>query len=79
MREFYAMFARLDAPHLRHERELRWWRALNTLRGRPELQRTLRAIRKNRVREKIISALKIKAETYEKRFRRVRETLKIRL
>ena len=67
----------IDAPYWEHVRELRFWNALYKLRDYPELQKTLRAIRRHRVRRKIFSALKIGAETYEKRFRRVREILEI--
>ena len=67
----------IDAPYWEHVRELRFWNALYKLRNYPELQKTLRAIRRHRVRRKIFSALKIGAETYEKRFRRVREILGI--
>ena len=79
------MFRELDAeyrekviePYLEHQRELAFWRALHALKDHPELQTTLRAIRRYRVREKIFSALKIRGETYEKRLFRVREILKI--
>ena len=71
------MLRAIDAPYWEHVRELRFWNALYKLRNYPELQRTLRAIRRHRVRRKIFSALKIGAETYEKRFRRVREILGI--
>ena len=67
----------IDAPYWEHVRELRFRNALYKLRDYPELQKTLRAIRRHRVRRKIFSALKIGAETYEKRFRRVREILEI--
>ena len=67
----------IDAPFREHVRELRFRNALYRLRDYPELQKTLRAIRRHRVRRKIFSALKIGAETYEKRFRRVREILGI--
>jgi hypothetical protein len=79
------MFRELDAeyrekviePYREHQRELAFWRALHALKDHPELQTTLRAIRRYRVREKIFSALKIRGETYEKRLFRVREILKI--
>ena len=79
------MFRELDAeyrekviePYREHQRELAFWRALHALKDHPELQTTLRAIRRYRVREKIFSALKIRGETYEKRLSRVREILKI--
>jgi hypothetical protein len=79
------MFRELDAeyrekviePYREHQRELAFWRALHALKDHPELQTTLRAIRRYRVREKIFSALKIGGETYEKRFQRVRQILKI--
>ena len=79
------MFRELDAeyrekviePYQEHQRNLAFWRALHALKDHPELQTTLRAIRRYRVREKIFSALKIRGETYEKRLCRVREILKI--
>ena len=79
------MFREMDAeyrekviePYRQHKRDLAFWRALHAFKDHPELQTTLRAIRRYRVREKIISALKIGAETDEKRFFRVREILKI--
>ena len=64
-------------PYRQHKRKKRFWNAIYALRNYPELQTTLRAIRRYRVREKIISALKIRGETYEKRFSRVREILEI--
>ena len=71
------LFRQLDTPFREHVRELRWWRAMNSLKGRPELQRTLRAIRRHRVREKIFSALKIKGEVYRRRFFEITKILKI--
>ena len=71
------MFRELDRPYWEHVRELRFWRALNRLEGHPELQRTLRAIRRHRVREKIFSALKIKAEVYDWRLFHLRKILRI--
>ena len=79
------MFREMDAeyrekviePYRKYQRELRFKAALYRLRKHPELQATLRAIRLRKKKEKIISALKIRAETYEKRFFRVREILKI--
>ena len=62
------MFREMDAPVVEHLRELRFWNALYKLRDYPELQKTLRAIQRYRVRQKIFSALKIKAETYRRRF-----------
>ena len=76
-RDMRRTFRAIDAPYWEHVRELRFWNALYKLRDYPELQKTLRAIRRHRVRRKIFSALKIGAETYEKRFRRVREILEI--
>ena len=52
-------------------------RAMNRLRNRPELQKTLRAIRRYRKREKIFSALQIKAGTYRERFSQLTQILKI--
>ena len=80
------LIAHLDAPFRRrleearlHRRELRFWNALYALRDYPELQKTLRAIRRYRVREKIFSALKIRPETYRKRFSDLTKILKSRL
>ena len=73
------LYYNLDEPY----REWRRWRkirrALYKLRRYPELQATLKAIFKYRFqpRQKIISALKIRGETYEMRLSRVREILKI--
>lgn len=76
-REQNRMIRKLDAPYWEHVRELRFWNALYRLRKHPELQTTLRAIRRFRVRQKIISALKIKGEVYDMRLSRVRTLLKI--
>ena len=81
------MFREMDAeyrekviePYRQHKRDLAFWRALHALKDHPELQTTLRAIRRYRVREKIFSALKIGAETYEKRFSELSKILKSRL
>ena len=64
-------------PYRKYQRELRFKAALYQLRNHPELQATLRAIRLHKKKEKIFSALKIGAETYEMRLSRVREILKI--
>ena len=58
----------IDAPFWEHVKELRFRNALYRLRDYPELQKTLRAIRRHRIRRKIFSALKIGAETYRRRF-----------
>ena len=79
------MFRKMDAeyrekviePYRKYQRELRFKAALYRLRMHPELQVTLRAIRLHKKKEKIISALKIRGETYEMRLSRVREILKI--
>ena len=79
------MFREMDAeyrekviePYRKYQRELRFKAALYRLRKHPELLATLRAIRLHKKKEKIFSALKIGGETYEKRFSRVREILKI--
>ena len=76
-REVNRMIRALDATQREHTRELRFWNALYRLRKYPELQSTLRAIRRFRVRQKIISALKIKGEVYDMRLSRVRTLLKI--
>ena len=64
-------------PYRQHKREKRFWNAIYALRNYPELQTTLRAIRRYRVREKIISALKIKGGTYRERFSQLTQILKI--
>ena len=73
------LYCNLDEPYRERRRWLKIRRALYKLRRYPELQATLKAIFKYRFqpRQKIISALKIKGETYEKRFSRVREILEI--
>ena len=73
------MFREMDEPVNEHFRWLKLRRALYKLRQYPELQATLKAIFRYRFqpRQKIFSALKIGRETYEKRFSRVREILKI--
>ena len=73
------MFREIDEPVNEYFRWLKIRRALYKLRRYPELQATLKAIFKYRFqpRQKIFSALKIRGETYEKRFSRVREILKI--
>ena len=50
--------AALDAPFRKRRRELLFWQALYRLRKHPELQRTLRAIRRYRVRQKMRSGCK---------------------
>ena len=45
----------IDAPYWEHVRELRFWNALYKLRDYPELQKTLRAIRRHRVRRNFFS------------------------
>jgi hypothetical protein len=69
--------AALDAPFRKRRRELLFKQALYLLRKHPELQRTLRAIRRFRRRQKIFSALQIRPEVYFKRFFRVQEILQI--
>jgi len=71
------MIRDIDAPFWESVKNRRFWKVLYLLRGHPELQKTVRAIRTFRVKEKIISALQIKGEVYEKRLQRVREILKI--
>ena len=81
------MFREMDAeyrekviePYRKYQRELRFKAALYRLRRHPELQTTLRAIRRYRVREKIFSALKIGAGTYRERFSQLTQILKSRL
>ncbi len=67
----------IDAPFWEHVKELRFWNALYRLRNYPELQKTLRAIRRHRVRRKIFSALKIGANVYRERFSRLTKILGI--
>ena len=79
------MFRKMDAeyrekaiePYCQHKRDLAFWRVLHALKDHPELQTTLRAIRRCRVREKIISALKIRGKTYLERFSQMTQILKI--
>ena len=71
------LYAALDAPFRKRRRELLFKQALYLLRKHPELQRTLRAIRRFRRRQKIFSALQIRPEVYFKRFFRVQEILQI--
>ena len=69
------MFRDLDAPFRERIRDLRFAAALDALDGHPELQRTLRAIRRHRRRGKIAAALGIPTETYAKRFTRICQIL----
>ena len=71
------LFIALDAPYWEHVKMLRFWNALYKLRRYPELQKTLRAIRTHRVRRKIFSALKIKAEVYRQRLFQLTDLLQI--
>ena len=66
-------------PYRKYQRELRFKAALYRLRKHPELQATLRAIRLHKKKEKIISALKIRAGTYRERFSQLTQILKSRL
>ena len=67
----------IDAPYWERVRDLRFRNALYRLRNHPELQKTLRAIRRHRARRKIISALKIGANVYRERFSRLTKILGI--
>ena len=69
------MFRDLDAPLRERIHDLRFAAALDALDGHPELQRTLRAIRRHRRRGKIAAALRIPPETYAKRFARICQIL----
>ena len=71
------LYASLDAPFRKRRRELLFWQALYRLRKHPELQRTLRAIRRHRVRQKIFSALQIRPEVYKLRFFHLTKILQI--
>ena len=71
------LYAALDAPFRKRRRELLFWQALYRLRKHPELQRTLRAIRRHRVRQKIFSALQIRPEVYKLRFFHLTKILQI--
>ena len=82
----WTLVAHLDAPYRGrlevarlHRRELRFRQALYALRNYPALQKTLHAIRRFRRREKKFSALKIRRETYRKRFSDLTKILKSRL
>ena len=76
-RQMRALVRKLDEPFWNRVRELRFWNALYKLRDYPELQTTLRAIRRYRVRQKIFSALQIKANVYRERFSQLTKILKI--
>ena len=76
-RQMRAIVRKLDEPYWNRVRELRFWNALYKLRDYPELQTTLRAIRRYRVRRKIFSALQIKAGTYRERFSQLTKILQI--
>ena len=76
-REMRRTLRAIDAPFREHVKELRFWNALYRLRNYPELQKTLRAIRRYRVRRKIFSALKIGANVYRERFSRLTKILGI--
>ena len=76
-REMRRTLRAIDAPYWEHVRELRFCNALYKLRDYPELQKTLRAIRRYRVRPKIFSALQIGAGTYRERFSQLTQILKI--
>ncbi len=67
------MMRKLDAPYRAKVRNLRFAAALDALDGHPELQRTLRMMRRHRWcgREKIAAALRISPEAYAKRFTRL--------
>ena len=73
------LYYNLDEPYRERRRWLKIRRALYKLRRYPELQATLKAIFKYRFqpRQKIISALKIRGETYRKRFSDLTQILKI--
>ena len=71
------LYAALDAPFRKRRRELLFKQALYLLRKHPELQRTLRAIRRFRRRQKIFSALQIRPEVYRRRFSDLTEILQI--
>ena len=74
-REMRKMLRDLDGPYREHVREQRFAAALDALDGHPELQRTLRAIRRHRERRQIAAALGIPPETYAKRFTRICQIL----
>ena len=71
------MFRELDAAYRERIREHRFQSAIWKLRHHPELQKTLRAIRRYRKREKIFSALKIGANVYRERFSQLTKILGI--
>ena len=70
-REMRRMLRAIDAPFRERIRDLRFAAALDALDGHPELQRTLRAIRRHRRRETIVAALGLPPDTYAKRFTRI--------
>ena len=71
------LYASLDAPFRKRRRELLFKQALYLLRNHPKLQRTLRAIRRFRRRQKIFSALQIRPEVYKFRFFHLTKILQI--
>ena len=71
------MFRELDAAYRERIREHRFQSAIWKLRHHPELQKTLRAIRRYRKREKIFSALKIGANVYRERFSQLTKIFEI--
>ena len=73
------IFREIDEPINEYFRWLKIRRALYKLRRHPELQATLKAIFKYRFqpRQKIFSALKIRGETYRKRFSDLTKILEI--
>ena len=72
------LFASLDEPFRRHVRELRFREALRKLVRRKQADAALLvAIRRFRQRQKIFSALKIKANVYRERFSQLTKLLEI--
>ena len=73
------MLRAIDAPLRERIRDLRFAAALDAFDGHPELQRTLRAIRRHRRhgRGRIAAALGISVGAYAKRFTRICQILGI--
>ena len=80
-RSMRCMMRKLDEPYREKVRDLRFAAALDALDGYPELQRTIRAIRRHRWRgrEKIAATLRISQAAYAKRFSRICKVLGVAL
>ena len=80
-RSMRCMMRKLDEPYRDKVRDLRFAASLDALDGHPELQRTLRVIRRHRWRgrEKIAATLRISQAAYAKRFSRICKVLGVAL